>query len=143
MARGLLLPVQGVTREALHDTFEDARSNGRVHEAIDIMAPRETPVLAAEGGRIVKLFSSALGGLTIYQFDPTETYCYYYAHLERYALGLKEGNVVARGQVIGHVGTSGNAGPDSPHLHFAIFRLNADKHWWQGQAINPYPILAR
>lgn len=142
-ARDLLIPVQGVTREELLDTFDDARGGGRVHEAIDIMAPRDTPVLAVEGGRIVKLFSSAQGGLTLYQFDPTETYAYYYAHLERYVPGLKEGDVVARGQVIGHVGTSGNAGPDNPHLHFAMFRLNAQKNWWQGQAINPYPILSR
>lgn len=141
--RDLLLPVQGVRREDLRDTFSEARSLGRVHEAIDILAPRNTPVLAVEDGRIVKLFSSVRGGLTIYQFDPTETYCYYYAHLESYAPGLKEGTVVARGQVIGYVGTSGNAGPDNPHLHFAIFRLNAEKHWWQGQAINPYPILSQ
>ena len=139
--RDLLLPVQGVRREDLRDTFTEARSQGRVHEAIDIMAPRNSPVLAVEGGRIVKLFSSDRGGLTIYQFDPTGTYCYYYAHLESYAPGLTEGMQVARGQVIGYVGTSGNAPPNSPHLHFAIFRLNAQKNWWQGQAINPYPIL--
>ena len=141
--RDLLLPVQGVRRQDLRDTFSEARGLGRVHEAIDIMAPRNTPVLAVEGGRIVKFFSSDRGGLTIYQFDPTETYCYYYAHLESYAPGLKEGEVVARGQVIGYVGSSGNAGPNNPHLHFAIFRLNEQKNWWQGQAINPYPILSQ
>ncbi len=141
--RDLLLPVQGIRREDLRDTFSEARGQGRVHEAIDIIAPRNTPVLAIEGGRIAKLFSSNLGGLTIYQFDPTETYCYYYAHLERYAPGLREGTQVVRGQVIGYVGTSGNAGPDNPHLHFAIFRLNEQKSWWQGQAINPFPILSR
>jgi murein DD-endopeptidase MepM/ murein hydrolase activator NlpD len=139
--RDLLLPVQGIRREELRDTFSEARSQNRVHEAIDIIAPRNTPVLAVEAGRIVKFFSSNLGGLTIYQFDPTETYCYYYAHLERYTPGLKEGDQVARGQVIGYVGSTGNAGPNNPHLHFAIFRLTPDKHWWQGQAINPYPIL--
>ena len=139
--RDLLLPVQGIRREELRDTFNEARSQNRVHEAIDIIAPRNTPVLAVEAGRIVKFFSSNLGGLTIYQFDPTETYCYYYAHLESYAPGLKEGDQVARGQVIGYVGSTGNAGPNNPHLHFAIFRLTSEKHWWQGQAINPYPIL--
>ena len=139
--RDLLLPVQGIRREELRDTFSETRSQNRVHEAIDIIAPRNTPVLAVDAGRIVKLFSSNLGGLTIYQFDPTETYCYYYAHLESYAPGLKEGDQVARGQVIGYVGTSGNAGPDNPHLHFAIFKLNEQKNWWQGEAINPYPIL--
>jgi murein DD-endopeptidase MepM/ murein hydrolase activator NlpD len=139
--RDLLLPVQGIRREELRDTFSETRSQNRVHEAIDIIAPRNTPVLAVDAGRIVKFFSSNLGGLTIYQFDPTETYCYYYAHLESYAPGLKEGDQVARGQVIGHVGSTGNAGPNNPHLHFAIFQLNAQKNWWQGEAINPYPIL--
>ena len=141
--RDLLLPVQGIRREGLRDTFAEARGQGRVHEAIDIMAPRNTPVLAVEGGKIVKFFSSNLGGLTIYQFDPAEIYCYYYAHLESYAPGLKEGDLVARGQVIGYVGSSGNAGPNNPHLHFAIFRLTPEKHWWQGQAINPYTVLTR
>lgn len=139
--RDLLLPVQGIRREELRDTFNETRSQNRIHEAIDIIAPRNTPVLAVDAGRIVKLFSSNLGGLTIYQFDPTETYCYYYAHLESYAPGLKEGDQVARGQVIGYVGSTGNAGPNNPHLHFAIFQLNAQKNWWQGEAINPYPIL--
>lgn len=140
--RGLLVPVQGIPREALQDTFDDARSQGRVHDAIDIMAPRNTPVVAVEAGRIAKLFTSDLGGLTVYQFDPTETYCYYYAHLDRYAPGLKEGDQVARGQVIGYVGVTGNASPQGPHLHFAITRLNTDKKWWQGEALNPYPVLS-
>jgi murein DD-endopeptidase MepM/ murein hydrolase activator NlpD len=143
MARDLMVPVQGVTRKALQDTFKDARSQGRVHDAIDILAPRNTPVLAVEAGRIVKLFVSDKGGLTIYQFDPTSTYSYYYAHLERYAPGLAEGNQVTRGQVLGYVGTSGNAPPDTPHLHFAITLLPPEKNWWQGQPINPYPILRR
>jgi len=135
------VPVQGIRREDLRDTFTDARGQGRVHDAIDIMAPRTTPVLAVEAGRIAKLFNSKQGGLTIYQFDPTETYCYYYAHLDSYAPGLKEGDMVARGQVIGTVGFTGNASPEGPHLHFAINRLKADKKWWQGDPINPYPVL--
>lgn len=139
--RDLLLPVQGIPRQALQDTFDDARSSGRVHDAIDILAPRNTPVLAVEAGRVAKLFTSDLGGLTIYQFDPTETYTYYYAHLEGYAPGLKEGDLLARGQVIGYVGSTGNASPDAPHLHFAITRMGPDKKWWQGEAINPYPVL--
>jgi murein DD-endopeptidase MepM/ murein hydrolase activator NlpD len=101
--RDLLVPVQGVQSTAIQDTFDDARGQGRVHDALDIMAPRGTPVLAVEAGRIAKLFTSRLGGLTIYQFDPTETYCYYYAHLDRYAPDLREGAQVARGQVIGYV----------------------------------------
>ena len=94
-------------------------------------------------GRIAKLFDSKAGGLTIYQFDPTEGYALYYAHLESYAPGLDEGDRVRKGQVIGYVGTSGNAPKDVPHLHFAIFRVGPDKRWWQGDAINPYPLLAR
>jgi murein DD-endopeptidase MepM/ murein hydrolase activator NlpD len=139
--RGLLVPVQGIRREDLQDTFDDARSQGRVHDAIDIMAPRNTPVLAVEAGRIAKLFTSDRGGLTIYQFDPTESYAYYYAHLESYAPGLKEGDQVARGQVIGYVGITGNASPEGPHLHFAINRLKPEKKWWEGDPINPYPVL--
>ena len=141
LQRALLVPVQGMPRTKLTDTFDDARGQGRVHNAIDIMAARNTPVLAIEPGRIVKLFTSNLGGLTIYQFDPGETYCYYYAHLDHYAPGLKEGDPVARGQVIAYVGTTGDASPDAPHLHFEITRLHADKKWWQGDPINPYPIL--
>jgi murein DD-endopeptidase MepM/ murein hydrolase activator NlpD len=139
--RELMVPVQGVPRTGLQDTFDDARSQGRVHNAIDIMSPRGTPVLATGAGRIVKLFTSNLGGLTIYQFDPTETYCYYYAHLDHYAPGLKEGDPVAKGQVIAFVGSTGDASPDAPHLHFEITRLHPDKHWWQGDPINPYPVL--
>jgi murein DD-endopeptidase MepM/ murein hydrolase activator NlpD len=139
--RGLVVPVQGVPRTGLQDTYDDARGQGRVHNAIDIMATRGTPVVAVEAGRIAKLFTSKLGGLTIYQYDPTETYCYYYAHLDRYVPGIKEGDQVSRGQVIGYVGSTGDASPDGPHLHFEITRLHADKKWWQGDAINPYPIL--
>jgi murein DD-endopeptidase MepM/ murein hydrolase activator NlpD len=139
--RDLLVPVQGIRPQDLQDTFTDARGQGRVHDAIDIMAPRNTPVLAVEAGRIAKLFTSKQGGLTIYQFDPTETYSYYYAHLDSYAPGLKEGDTVARGQVIGTVGITGNASPEGPHLHFAINRLKADKKWWQGDPINPYSVL--
>jgi murein DD-endopeptidase MepM/ murein hydrolase activator NlpD len=141
LQRDLLVPVQGVPRTGLLDTFDDARSQGRVHNAIDIMASRDTPVLATEPGRVVKLFTSKLGGFTIYQYDPTETYCYYYAHLDHYAPGLKEGDPVAKGQVIAYVGSTGDASPDAPHLHFEITRLHPDKKWWQGDPINPYPVL--
>jgi murein DD-endopeptidase MepM/ murein hydrolase activator NlpD len=139
--RHLLLPVQGVRREELRDSFDDART-GHVHEALDIMAPRGTAVLAVEDGRLVKLFYSRQGGNTLYQFDPGQTYAYYYAHLDRYAPGLREGDALSRGQVIGYVGSSGNASPEAPHLHFAIFVLNPDRHWWQGRAINPFRVFA-
>jgi len=139
----LVVPVVGISAGDLRDQFDEPRSGGRVHQAVDILAKRNTPVVAAEDGRIAKLFESKAGGLTIYQFDPTEGYALYYAHLESYAPGLDEGDRVRKGQVIGYVGTSGNAPKDVPHLHFAIFRLGPDKRWWQGDAINPYPLLAR
>jgi murein DD-endopeptidase MepM/ murein hydrolase activator NlpD len=122
--------------------FYETRGGNRPHEALDILAPRGTPVLAADDGRIVKLFKSVPGGLTIYQFDPSESFAYYYAHLEGYATGVAEGKQVRRGEVIGYVGTTGNANPATPHLHFAIFVLGPEKRWWQGTAINPYPLLA-
>jgi murein DD-endopeptidase MepM/ murein hydrolase activator NlpD len=140
--RGLLLPVKGVEEKALMDNFDEGRGK-RKHEAIDILAPRGTPVLAAGDGRIAKLFTSAAGGLTIYQFDAEQRFIYYYAHLERYAEGLREGAEVKRGEAIGAVGTSGNAPKNTPHLHFAIFRTSPDKKWWKGAAINPYPFLAK
>ncbi len=138
--RDLLLPVQGVEHEALSDNFHDLRGD-RTHEALDIMAPRGTPVLAVDDGKIAKIFNSERGGLTIYQFDPAGTYTYYYAHLDRYAPGLKEGAAVRRGQVLGYVGSTGNAGEDSPHLHFAIFRMGPEKRWWEGTPINPFPLF--
>lgn len=134
------VPVQGATRRDLQPTFDDARA-GHTHEALDLLAPRNTPVVAVEDGTIAKLFNSRAGGITIYQFDPASQYAYYYAHLERYADGLSEGDTVTRGQVIGYVGTSGNAPANTPHLHFAIFRLTADKRWWQGTPIDPYEVL--
>jgi murein DD-endopeptidase MepM/ murein hydrolase activator NlpD len=140
--RDLRIPVNGVKPDELRDTFTDARGIGRKHEAIDIMAPRGTEVRAADNGSIAKLFTSLAGGLTIYQFDPTQTFSYYYAHLDRYATGLTEHQTITRGQLLGFVGSTGNASSRAPHLHFAIARLGSDKKWWQGDAINPYPLLA-
>ena len=105
------------------------------------MAPRHTPVRAVEDGVIQKLFASDAGGLTIYQFEPSGMFTYYYAHLDRYAAGLREGQQVRRGEVIGYVGSTGNASPNAPHLHFAIFRLTPERQWWKGEPINPYPVL--
>jgi murein DD-endopeptidase MepM/ murein hydrolase activator NlpD len=132
--------VEGVKASDLVPSFEDARGS-RKHEALDILAPMGTPVRAVESGRIARLFNSKAGGITIYQFDAREQYCYYYAHLSRYAEGLRENDRVSRGQVIGYVGTTGNAPKDTPHLHFAIFRLNSEKRWWEGTPLDPYPIL--
>jgi murein DD-endopeptidase MepM/ murein hydrolase activator NlpD len=139
-ARDLKIPVDGVRREELRNTFAEARGS-RTHEALDILAPRGTNVRAVEDGRIQKLFTSKAGGLTIYQFEPTGTFSYYYAHLDRYEDGLREGQAVKRGDVIGYVGSTGNASSDAPHLHFAIFRLGAEKKWWQGEPINPYLVF--
>ena len=138
---GLLLPVQGIAATQLLDTFSDARSGGRVHDAIDIMAPAGTPVLAVADGSVEKLFDSKLGGLTLYQFNPQRSVAYYYAHLQGYAPGIAEKQAVKRGQVIGYVGSTGNASPDAPHLHFAIFQLGPEQQWWKGTAVNPYPQL--
>ena len=139
--RRLDLPVKGIAAGDLRGSFDEERSGGRRHEAIDILAPRNTPVLAVEGGTIARLFTSKAGGLAVYQFDPSGTYAYYYAHLERYAPGLTDKTQVRRGQVIAYVGTSGNAPPDTPHLHFAIFKLTDTKQWWKGTAIDPYGVL--
>jgi len=137
----LLLPVQGIRADQLQDTFTDARSEGRVHDAIDILAPNGTPVLAVADGTVEKLFDSVRGGLTVYQFEPSGRYCYYYAHLDRYADGLAEKKTIKRGEVIGYVGSTGNASPEAPHLHFEIHVLGPEKQWWKGESINPYPVL--
>jgi len=138
---GLLLPVQGIQPSQLRDTFTDARSEGRVHDAIDIMADAGTPVLAVADGTVEKLFDSERGGLTIYQFEPSGRWCYYYAHLQRYADGLAEKQVIKRGEVIGYVGSTGNASAEAPHLHFEVHVLGPEKQWWKGESINPYPLL--
>lgn len=139
----LLIPVQGVVSTQLQDTFNDARAEGRRHDAIDIMAPAGTPVLAVADGTVEKLFTSEAGGLTIYQFEPGGRYAYYYAHLQGYAPGLAEKQALRRGDVLGYVGSTGNANPAAPHLHFAVFELGPERRWWQGTAINPYPLLRR
>lgn len=137
----LLIPVAGVRASQLNDSFNEARGAGRRHEAIDIIAPKGTQVFAAADGKVAKLFVSKPGGLTIYQFDRSEKFAYYYAHLDRYVEDIKEGTVLKRGDVIGYVGTTGNADPATPHLHFAIFELGPEKQWWKGTAIDPYALL--
>jgi murein DD-endopeptidase MepM/ murein hydrolase activator NlpD len=138
--KGLRIPIDGIAHPALQPSFDQKRG-ASLHEAIDILAPRHTAVRAVEDGVVAKLFASDRGGITLYQYDPTGTFCYYYAHLERYADGLKEGQALKRGDVIGYVGTSGNAPKDTPHLHFAIFRLNEAGRWWEGTPIDPYEAL--
>jgi peptidoglycan LD-endopeptidase LytH len=134
------LPIEGIGIRDLRDMFSEVH-NGHAHEAIDIPAPKGTPVHAVVPGTVSKLFLSKAGGITIYEFDRAQVYCYYYAHLDHYAAGLHEGMRVERGAVIGFVDSTGNADPASPHLHFAIFELGPDKQWWKGRAVNPYPGL--
>lgn len=137
----LLLPVEGIKAAQLSDTFNQARGKERRHEALDIMAPKGTRVLAAADGEVVKLFTSKRGGLTVYQFDPSSTWAYYYAHLDRYADGVKEGVQLKRGDLVGYVGSTGDASPQAPHLHFAVVELTPEKQWWKGTPINPFPLL--
>jgi murein DD-endopeptidase MepM/ murein hydrolase activator NlpD len=139
-ARSLTVPVRGLDTDDLVSSFHDARGGNRRHEAIDILAPRGSDVLAVEDGKIAKLFTSNAGGLTIYQTDPSEKYVYYYAHLDRYAPGMTEGMTVEKGDVIGAVGTTGNAPKNTPHLHFAISKLDPDKRWWGGTALDPFLV---
>ncbi|MCG2595081.1 M23 family metallopeptidase [Ramlibacter sp. XY19] len=140
--RTLLVPVVGIAPERLADTYDQGRGQ-RAHEAMDILAPRGTPVVAVDNGRVAKLFTSKPGGLTVYHFDEAGRLAYYYAHLDRYADGLREGMELKRGDLVGYVGTTGNADPGTPHLHFAVFKLGPDKKWWQGEPVNPYPALRR
>jgi peptidoglycan LD-endopeptidase LytH len=140
--RMLMVPVVGVRPEQVYDSFLEPRSGGRVHHAVDIMAPRGTPVLAADDGRVLRLRRNTLGGITIYAVDPMDRYVYYYAHLERYAHGLAEGQVVTKGQVIGYVGTTGDAPANLPHLHFQMMRRPNAVRWWDGPPIDPKPYLA-
>jgi murein DD-endopeptidase MepM/ murein hydrolase activator NlpD len=141
---GLAIPVRGIKAKQLTDTFTQARAGGaRVHDAIDIMADEGTPVIAAMDGTVEKLFfSDGGGGITAYIRSPDQRWTYYYAHLQGYAPGLAEGQQVKRGQVIGRVGHTGNASAEGPHLHFAINRMQAGQSWYQGEPINPYPLLA-
>jgi murein DD-endopeptidase MepM/ murein hydrolase activator NlpD len=137
----LIIPVAGVKPEQLQDTFTDSRSEGRAHDAIDIMAPAGTPVVAASDGEIVRLFQSERGGTTIYQLSPDKRLVFYYAHLQRYADGLTVGKFARQGEVIGYVGDTGNAGAGNYHLHFSIAVLADPKRYWEGTNINPYPLL--
>jgi peptidoglycan LD-endopeptidase LytH len=135
-------PIRGLKASELRDTFNEIH-NGHRHEAIDISEPEGTPVHAVVDGTIQKLFFSKVGGNTIYEFDHRSVYSYYYAHLKRYSDGLHDGMSVSQGEVIGYVGSTGNASPKGPHLHFAIYLLGPQKRWWKGSPIDPYPILER
>ncbi len=140
--RRLMVPVDGIAPRAVPNTF-DAKRGARTHEALDIMAPKGTPVVAAVDGVIVRLTTNDLGGITIYQVDPDDRFVYYYAHLDRYAKGLAEGQRVSQGEVIGYVGTTGNAPPNAPHLHFQVMKLVDQRAWWSGIPLNPLPYLTQ
>lgn len=137
----LMVPVEGIEPRSLRDTFHEARSGGRIHMATDILAMRGTPVLSASNGRIVKLANGGAGGITIYVADASGRFLHYYAHLEGYAPGVKEGLQVREGQVIGFVGTTGNAPPNTPHLHYQVMR--SDKDYWNGTPIDVRPFITR
>ena len=141
-ANKLLIPVEGLKLAQLSDNFDQPRGAERHHEALDIMAPKGTKVLAVADGKVAKLFESKAGGLTVYQFDPNDKLAYYYAHLDKYADGLKEGAPIKRGELIGYVGVTGNSSPTAPHLHFAVFELTPEKQWWKGTPLNPFPMMA-
>lgn len=137
----LNIPVQGVRADQLQDTFMDARTEGRVHDAIDIPAPAGTPVLAAADGEIAQLFQSEHGGTTVYQYSTDKKLVYYYAHLQHYADGVAPGKFVHQGEVIAYVGDTGNAGAGNYHLHFSISVISNPTRYWEGTNINPYPLL--
>jgi murein DD-endopeptidase MepM/ murein hydrolase activator NlpD len=137
----LLMPVKGLDPARLRDNYRQRRGHVQ-HDALDIMAPRGTPVVAVADGRVAKLFTSKPGGLTVYQFDRSERLVYYYAHLDRYAARLAEGQQLRRGDPVGTVGSTGNASPDAPHLHFAVHVLGPERAWWKGTPVNPFPLIA-
>jgi murein DD-endopeptidase MepM/ murein hydrolase activator NlpD len=138
----LLIPVEGMKLAQLSDNFDQPRGAERHHEALDIMAPKGAKVFAVTDGKVAKLFESKAGGLTVYQFDPSDKLAYYYAHLDKYADGLKEGAQIKRGDLVGYVGVTGNSNPNAPHLHFAVFELTPEKQWWKGTPLNPFPMMA-
>jgi peptidoglycan LD-endopeptidase LytH len=141
LARGLIVPVAGIAVAQLQDSFDEGRDGERVHRALDILAPRGTPVLAADDGRILRVRPNALGGNTVYATDPQGRVVYYYAHLDSYRPGIAEGATIARGDTLGFVGTTGNAPKDTPHLHFQVMRMPSDGKYWDGDPINPYPLF--
>lgn len=141
LARGMSIPVSGVSLGQLRDSFDEGRDGARVHRALDILAPRGTPVLSADSGRILRVSTNSLGGNIIYATDPLGRVVYYYAHLDSYQPGLMQGATVARGDTLGFVGTTGNAPKDTPHLHFQVMRMPSDGKYWDGEPINPYPLI--
>ena len=140
-ATGLLLPVKGVLLGKVEDSFDAPRDDGRRHDAVDILAPRGTPILAATDGTVLRIGTNTLGGNVIWMVDPDERFAFYYAHIDRYARGIKQGDRIGRGTVIGYVGTTGNSPRHVPHLHFQLMRISDIKRWSSGTPLNPLPFL--
>ena len=141
VTRHIVLPVAGADPKRLDDSFNEPRDGDRVHRAIDIMAPRGTPILSADDGRILRMTTSALGGISMYTVDPSSRLVYYYAHMERYNAAMSPGRSIVKGDTLGFVGTTGNAPKDLPHLHFQIMRWPADGKYWNGEPIDPFEVL--
>lgn len=137
----LRTPIEGFDLQRIKGAFYEKRGE-EIHHAADLLAQRNTPVLAVADGKIAKLFLSKAGGITIYQFDPSERFVFYYAHLEKYADGLVDGKAIKRGDVIGYVGTSGNAPKNTPHLHFSVGVMDQSKKWWQAIEVDPFEVLS-
>ena len=143
-SRTLMVPVDGIPPNRVPDTYWQVRDGGaRTHEAVDILAKRGTPVLSADSGTVLRLSRNTLGGITIYATDPARRFVFYYAHLDGYAAGLHEGKAVAQGEVIGYVGTTGNAPKNTPHLHFQVMRFVDARTWWNGPPLDPRPFLTQ
>ena len=140
--RSLLIPVANIALARIPDTYNDARDGKRVHRAVDILAPKGTPVVSTDIGYVLKLRMGGSGGITIYAVDPDERFVYYYAHLDRYRKGLAEGQRLQKGDTIGYVGTTGNAPRDTPHLHFQVTRMPPNQHWWEGVPVDPRPLFS-
>jgi murein DD-endopeptidase MepM/ murein hydrolase activator NlpD len=140
-ARHLVVPVAGADMSKVEDTFLDGRDDNRVHRAIDILAPRNTPILAADDGKILRMSTNSLGGICMYTVDPLNRIVYYYAHMDHYNDAMTPGRTIARGDTLGYVGTTGNAPKNTPHLHFQIMHWPADGKYWNGEPINPFELL--
>jgi murein DD-endopeptidase MepM/ murein hydrolase activator NlpD len=138
---GLLVPVKGISLSKIEDSFDAPRDGGRRHDAVDILAARGTPIVAASDGWVLRVGTNALGGNVVWTSDPDQRFVHYYAHLDRYAKGIRAGERILRGTVLGYVGTTGNAPPNVPHLHFQVMRVNDAKRWWDGTPVNPRPFL--
>jgi len=141
VSRHIIVPVAGADMSKVEDSFYEARDGGRTHRAIDILAPRNTPILAADDGKIIRMTTSELGGISMYTVDPDARLVYYYAHMDHYNDAMSPGREIVKGDTLGFVGTTGNAPKDTPHLHFQVMSWPADNKYWDGEAIDPYEAL--